>query len=549
MKTRLLSACASLVLCGACAHSGAGEKGGATTVVASAGEVDKAYEGRRLALLIGVEEVDDDRWRTLRFARKDAADLGAVLTDPSRGHYSSVKALTSRGDTTRDAIRKAVQQLAAQATRPEDIVVLYVSAHGTLARDTRGNLRRYLVTSDADFHRVAETALPVDELIGALDSATSRRRVVVLATCHSGSGKSALPSEISAELASLKGPTLRPLEDASRASIVLSASDWGETAREDEALQNDVYTHFLVEALGGGGDRNGDGAVTATEAHDFARRRTWVYSQGRQRPSAELVEVGADPIVLSGTVRRAGSPELYSYAPRLDGFTLKVDGEERGELPGGVALPAGKHQVELTKGGDVLLRDEVKLDVGERVDVEQLVLKKEPDTAVSFTGGAFGFVDAKSRAELLPAAPAVGVSVRFDRALLNRISFAVDVSGFGGQQSVQVTPGGDPVPFQWASVLGGAAVLWTWEWRWVQLWAGPRVAGLWVQRSFSLQAYSGTQSAFSVTPGLLVGGAVRLTSRWELSLNLQTMLTVLSVDGATRALGFAGGWAAVGYRF
>jgi hypothetical protein len=74
-----------------------------------------------------------------------------------------------------------------------------------------------------------------------------------------------------------------------------------------------------------------------------------------------LLEVGADPVVLTGDVKRTGQPELYSYVPRLDGFTLRVDGVERAELPGGAAVGAGSHKVELTKGDEVMLSEDVKL--------------------------------------------------------------------------------------------------------------------------------------------------------------------------------------------
>lgn len=538
-----------LALAAACAHPSAqGEKGGVITVAASADAVGSAFAGRRFALVIGINQVGDDRWRPLRFAHKDAFDLATVLQDRARGSYDVVTVLTNAEQTTRDRLRAAVRQLAAEANRPEDVVVLYVSAHGTLARDGKGNLARYLVTSDADFRRVAETAFPVEELTTLLDHSASRRRVLVLATCHSGSGKSLLPAEIEAELASLKGAPLRPMEDSSRAAMVLSASDWGETAREDETLQNDVYTHFLVEALTGVGDRNGDGAVTATEAHDYARRRTWVFSQGRQRPSAEILEVGADPIVLSGFIRRSGQPELYSYAPRLDGFTLKVDGESRTDLPGGVALPAGAHKVELTKGDEILLSDQLDLATGQRLDLEQLVQRHEPNSAVSVIGGGFSFIDEKSRTELLPAAPAVGLAVRADHVFLRHIGFEGDISGFGGSQQISVG-GGPLLPFTWSALVVGGSALVSWDWRWLSLFAGPRVAGLWVQRSFSLEAYKGNQSAFSITPGLHAGGVVRFSSRWELTVNLQLMLTVMTVDHVSQALGFMGGWAGMGYRF
>lgn len=529
-----------------CAHPG-GEKGGLVTVKASPEEVQKAFSGRRFALLVGIPQARDEHWQPLRFAQKDVDDLGAVLQDPLRGRFAKVEQLTTPEQTTRAALEAALVRFAAQATQPDDVLVLYVSAHGTLSRDARGELERFLVTSDADFHHVAQTALPVERLSAALSASKSRRRVVVLATCHSGSGKSLLPDEVLAELASRKGGGLRPLEEVSRATIVLSASDFLETAREDETLQNDVYTHFLVEALSGQGDRNGDGAVTATEAHDFARRRTYAFSQGRQRPAAELIEVGADPVVLTGDIRRSGQPELYSYVPRLDGFSLRIDGEDRAELPGGAAVGAGTHRVELTKGGEVLLSEEVSLRHGERLDVDSLRTRREPFLAVTLTGGAFGFVDAVSRQQLLPVAPAAGLSVRLERILLRRITLELDVSGFGGQQSI--TLNGVPVPFGWSSFLAGASLAWQWDWRWVSVWLGPRVAGLWVQRSFKLDTYDKTQSVFSVTPGLLLGAAIHFTPRWELSVGLQGMVVAMVVDGATQTLGFAGGWAGVGYRF
>lgn len=533
---------------GACRHGTGTEKGGLVTVQASAQDATPAFAGRRFALLVGINQAGDERWRTLRFAKKDAKDLAAVLADPARGGFAQVRVLTEPAETTTAALRREVAALARLATNPDDVVLLYVSAHGTLEHDGRGELRRYLVTADAEFHRVSQTALSVDELVALAGQGASRRRVVVLATCHSGGGKSVLTEAALAELASRKGPgVIRPLEEASRAALVLSASDFGEVAREDEQLRNDVYTHFLVEALGGVGDRNGDGAVSATEAHDFARRRTWHYSQGRQRPSAELVEVGADPVFLSGRLTGAGQPELYSYAARLDGFSLTVDGAPRGELPGGAAVPEGRHRVELTKGGDVLLADEVRLRAGERLDLDSLVRKKEPWLSVAVLGGALGFLDARSRDEVLPTVPSMGLALRADRVGLDALSIGLDVSGFSGVSALSLG-GGAPVPFQWTSVVAGVSGLLRWDVGRLSLWGGPRVAGWLVQRSFSLEAYSKQQSAFTVSPGLLLGGVVRLTERWEVSVNSQVMVTLLTVDGAVQVLGFAGGWLAVGYR-
>jgi hypothetical protein len=173
--------------------------------------------------------------------------------------------------------------------------------------------------------------------------------------------------------------------------------------------------------------------------------------------------------------------------------------------------------------------------------------RAEPSHSVSLAGGLLGFVDQQSRDQLFPAAPSLGVAYRADRVLLERVSMGLDLSGYSGPQQLQLA--GGPVPFTATSVLLGGSALYTLDWRDLTFLIGPRVAALWVQRSFSLSAYSKAQTAFTITPGAHVGIALHLSRAWEASLNGQAMLTVLAVDGQTRVLGFAGGWLAVGYRY
>ncbi|MBI3185282.1 MAG: caspase family protein [Myxococcales bacterium] len=508
-----------------------------------------AYAPRRFALVIGISSVRDGTWRPLRFAAKDAGDVARALADPSRGAFTEVSQVTAPEATSRAGVLAAVAALREKATRADDVVVVYLSAHGTLARSERGELRRFLVTHDAELRRIEKTALPIDELKAEFDRLPSRRRLLVLATCHSGSGKSLLPRELEEELSGIKsGFWSRPLEESSRAAMVFSACDWGETAREDEKLENDIYTHFLVDGLGGGADRNGDGAVTATEAHDFARRRTFAFTEGRQRPSAEILEVGADPLVLSGEVERLGRPELYSYSPRLDGFSLKVDGEERAELPGGASVREGKRRIELTKGGSTLLSTYVEVAAGERVELEELLTRATPWRSLSLVGGVMGFVDSKSRAELLPEAPSGGVALRLDGFPSARLSLQLDLALSAGRQSLRLSAL-EPLPFGYRMVQLGASVPYSWRLGRLSFLAGPRVAGLWLSRSFELEAYHAGQSYLTVSPGLMAGAAYGLSERWELSAQMQLMLTYVVVDGAGQGLGFAGGWAGAGYRF
>ncbi len=533
----------------ACTGPAAYEKGGLVPLKLDEATLSTAYAPRRIALLVGIAEFQDPQWRNLRYSEKDAQDLAAALQDPARGHFDQVRLLTTPEQTTRASILAALRELQQEATRPDDVVVVYFSAHGTLSRDGQGELKRYLVTHDASYHSIAQTALPMDVLKAEFDKLPSRRRLLVLATCHSGNGKSLLPKELEQELAGIKsGFYARPLEESSRASMVFAACDWGETAREDEGLRNDIYTYFLIEGLNGSADRNADGAVTATEAHDYARRRTFAFTQGRQRPSAEILEVGADPVVLSGSIDRLGRPELFSYNPRLDGFTLKVDGEPRTDLPGGTAVMPGNRIVELTKGDAVLVRREVEVAEGQRLPLEQLLADAFPHRSLSLVGGMFSFVDRRSRTELLPASPDVGVALRLEDRPLQDFALMLDLGGSHGRHQLELVPGSQ-VPFAYTRLSLGVGMPYLWRWDRLSLFAGPRVAALYLRRSFAVDTFVGGQEYFTFSPGLMGGAVWRLSERLELISQMQWMLTYVVVDGKGQAVGFAGGLAGVGYRF
>lgn len=534
---------------GACSGPQGLEKGPLVSLRLDEAKLENAYEPRKFALVVGISDFEDETWRSLRYAAKDAQDVADALKDSRRGNFSKVTLLFRPEDTTRTAVLKAIAELEREATRPDDVVVVYLSAHGTLARDAKGEIRRYLVTRDARYGSIAQTALSVDLLEDEFDRFASKRRLLVLATCHSGNGKSLLPPEIERELSQIKGELYpRPMEESSRAAMVFTACDFGETAREDESLQNDIYTHFWVQGLAGEADRNADGAITATEAHDFARRLTYGFTQGRQRPTAEILEVGADPIVLSGRVDRIGQPELYSYNPRLEGFTLKVDGEAKAELPGGAAVRPGKRKVELTKGGSPLFAEELEVSAGDKVDLDLLVARGSLRRTILLVAGAVGFVDPKSRTEVLPAALTAGFAFRWADVPLPKLSLAMDLSASTGNGRVSLDAG-SPAPFRFRLVSAGVTVPYEWAFGRISLLAGPRVAALWVQRSFQLDVYQKDQDYLTLVPGLTGGLVYRLGRQFELAAQAQTLLTYFVVDGRGQALGSVGGWLGAGYRF
>ncbi len=535
----LLSACAT-----ASPQPEAVEKGGLVPVDVPAKALDAAHASRRVALLIGNGIYDDPEWRPLRYTQKDASDLARVLSDPQRGGFTDVVTLR---DATRETILRALERLAQGARDEHDTVVLYVSSHGTLARDGRGQLRRYLVTRDTRMGDIPGTGLALDELKARFDALPSRRKVLVLAACHSGGGKSLLPAEIQHELAGVKaGFLVRPLEEVSRASVVLAAADWGEAALEDARLENDVYTHYLVEALQLGADRNGDGAVTVSEAHDYARRMTYEFTQGRQRPTAETTEVGADPIVLVGQVRRKGKPELYSYAASFDGFTVHVDGRPLAELPGGVAVEPGRHRVQIAKGNNASIIDlPVSFAPGERIDVEELIVRAEPRWEIAPRVAVLGFLDGRSGSDVMGSVLGMGATLTAREWPSRRMAIRLDLVGAAGATQVGGVHG------QYTAVTAGVALPWRFPMftPGFSLLAGPRLSAVYLERRLDVQIGGAPQSYFVLTPGVLFGLSHDLSRRISIGLEAQVDWAVLRVDGRSRSSLFGELLMGAGYRF
>ncbi len=547
MKTAALFLLAALFALGACATGGRAKGGLEPLVDLETKTVSGALGSRRLALLVGIDEFTDERWPALKHARKDAKDLGALLEDPHRGRFDRVEILADTGGESLSSIEAAIDRLSASNTSRSDTVLLYFSTHGTLAREPGGDLRRYLVATDSDQGRVRHSTLAVDELLERFERMPSARKVLILAACTSGSGKSALPDRLARELAGTKGSFfVRPLEEISRATMVLTASSWGEAAREDDKLGHDIYTSFLIEALSGK-DEDGDGAVTASEAHAYAMEHTYYYSSGRQRPQMESSIVGADPIVLSGRRVRPADPVLFSFLTRFEGMRVVVDGRDKGKLPARLVLEPGVHRVVVSDNGDHPALDEkIELRRGDRVTVEQLMQDVEPRWHIVARAGYQMFLDAGVRRSMVAPAPVAGVSISRVDFPLDGFETGLDLIAGGGGQDLEI--GGLAVSQDLVEIAYGLQLLYRFDLGPVSLLVGPRLAGLHLLRR-NLSAVGQDQHYFNFSPGLVAGLRLKMFAGISFDLDARIHFFTVHTDTENLDLGYLDLFGGLGWSF
>jgi hypothetical protein len=253
-----------------------------------------------------------------------------------------------------------------------------------------------------------------------------------------------------------------------------------------------------------------------------------------------------------GTRRGPGRPELYSYAARLDGFTVRVDGKPLAELPGGVALEAGAHRVQVAKGGaEPLLDALVALDAGDRVDVVSLMHRAAGRLEIAPRLGRLGFVDRRSRDDVLGPVNVAGATLSLREWPAPGLELRADAVASSGRSPITLS--GGPITVEYDLVAAGVALPWRFRPAWLpgtELFAGPRLSGLWIRRRFDLSPSPGVvQTWFTLMPGAAAGFDVQLTRRLSLSAEGHLDWTLAQVDGRNRSSGLAEGLAGLGWRF
>lgn len=353
-----------------------------TGVLSAADEsLTESLRPKKFVLSIGIGNFQSPVWHELRFARKDAQDIFNYFKAPAQAFDGGELLIDKDHPVTDDDIIKSLEHLRQDNRNEDDTVIVYVSTHGTVAYKEDGKIGRYIITSNTDPQNTKKTAVDYDDLMNRFQMLKSRKKVLILAFCHSGVGKSILTPEMKRALAQLKAPYFEePIQERSEGSIVLTASGWREPALEDERLQNDVYTHFLLEGFGR--DRNHDGAVSITESHAYASQATYEYTQGRQRPSAIMELLGSDPIIVSGVIKKKEkSASLFSLMDRFSKLVVSVDGKDYGSIAKGLTVPEGDVRLTIKDPdkNNILADRVVNFQAGREYSVANYLLPRLPN--------------------------------------------------------------------------------------------------------------------------------------------------------------------------
>lgn len=278
--------------------------------------------GRVRALIVGIDEYQNQNIRRLRLAVKDARAMrDRVLSRMPGSRLQSIAALLENGEATKSRILAALESLS--QAHANDTVLVYFSGHGLQS----GN-QGFLVPYDTDPWDIEGSALAVSAMLGKVTRIPAERVFVILDTCYSGTAAGA--NWAGGARTFTFGPTTRsaiPLSKdiyetvkARRGHFVLAASEADQEALEFHELGHGLFTYFLLQGLDGAAARPGNSYVTVFDLHEYVAKHVQTFARAlkqKQTPKISGASAGESPIITTDP-KGARPPSVSSLAALIE---------------------------------------------------------------------------------------------------------------------------------------------------------------------------------------------------------------------------------------
>lgn len=162
--------------------------------------VPKIYDnlasvGQKWALVVGISLFQQESGAaSLACPANDAKELSALLRDPALGRFPDKQVFELVNEEATTAKIKARLNTIATKAKPEDVVFIYLSTHGSSRSDDIRQVS-YLYTYDTNVTSkddIFGSALAMVEVSNIVSTrCLAQRTVLVFDTCHSGAGATA----------------------------------------------------------------------------------------------------------------------------------------------------------------------------------------------------------------------------------------------------------------------------------------------------------------------------------------------------------------------
>ena len=219
-------------------------------------------QGKTWAVVIGVGNYEE--YEKLDYAMEDAKGVYKFLLAPQGGGLQEEQVKYLENPKAVD-IDDTVEWLKNQA-QEHDRIFLYFSGHGD-QEEVDGKIVTYLIAADSRKKKLARTAVELAQYVGKIERLPVYQVATVLDCCHSGAAAQRKDSKDKGKPKAIKQDIVwtRPTENRLR----ITACRTDELALELKQYKQSAFTFYLLQALEGAGDNDGDSQIDLVEAYTY----------------------------------------------------------------------------------------------------------------------------------------------------------------------------------------------------------------------------------------------------------------------------------------
>jgi uncharacterized caspase-like protein len=248
------------------------------------------------AVLVGVNEYADQDIPNLKCARADAERFASLLERRIQPGERSVRRLTDK-EATLENVKIAIGEDLARAVKPDDMVLLYFACHGSREMiDAPDKLALYLALHNTQYDRIYATSVDMVRDIQTWIHRLSRAKltVLILDACFSGeAGGRTFKSPRAPKIYRGADPVSLKTIDFGTGTMILSAAQGQQVAREDEKRGHGVFTYHLLNVLRRAPTEE-RASISAAMLYDELTRAVRRDTYGRQVPTLKCELVAAE---------------------------------------------------------------------------------------------------------------------------------------------------------------------------------------------------------------------------------------------------------------
>lgn len=238
-----------------------------TPVPTGARAVDRPV-GQKWALLVGIGKYGDDTIPVLRYPSKDAKDFADYLVSTAHWQPDHVKVLVDEAAKREDILDALGDSWLPQVVGADDLVVVFLSTHGTPAYKDVGALN-YVVAHNTQKRRLFSTGIAMQDICDIIRKRLKADRILlVLDCCYSGA--SALVA------GTANSSNVNPQQVFTGFNqLVICSSDNNQRSWESTKYPNGIFTRKLLDSF------------KAADCSDFEQLYERVRTQVQQEVASE----------------------------------------------------------------------------------------------------------------------------------------------------------------------------------------------------------------------------------------------------------------------